>query len=235
MKNRNTNRDQLENRRTTFFLIGLISSLALVLVLFNLKSYFDPLVAGGCPKHEDKWVVEVDILRTFFSAPKAPEKKRTNPASKKPADPIFIALGNDEPFFDEPWEGEVLDSIGHIGEDFVPAIDVLALSRKPIFPGCEQIADEEERFTCFKESMAAYVGQRLKPCSGAFGVIPEKMYAQFIVDENGRITNLEIFRGQDPCNIERVEEVLKNLPAMQPGEHMGRKVRSRFVLPVNIR
>jgi hypothetical protein len=29
--------------------------------------------------------------------------------------------------------------------------------------------------------------------------------------------------------------VLKNLPAMQPGEHMGRKVRSRFVLPVNIR
>ena len=234
MKNRNTNRDQLEGRRTTFFLVGLSFTLCLALVLFNIKSYVEPLF-GGCPQQEESWIMETDIVRTFMAAQTPPEKQSNKQAAPKPGEPLFIAIGDELPFDDEPWDWEKLEAIAGVSEDVVLEIDVLALSHKPIFPGCEQILDEEERFECFKETMAAYVGKRLKPCSGAFGVTPEKMYAQFIVDENGRVTNIDILRGQDPCNIERVEDVLKNLPEMQPGEHMGKKVRSRFVLPVNIR
>ena len=234
MKIRNTNRDALEGKRVTFFLIGLTSSLALALVLFNIKTYIEPLIA--CTFDTDEpWAVETMVPRTFMHEPEAPKEKTKKTNALASVLPDFIAIGNETELGDFPSDDEGLEDIERFGEEYIEVIDVLALSRKPVFPGCEQILNEEERFACFKESMAEYVGKRLKPCTGAFGVTPERMYAQFIVDENGRVTNIEIIRGQDPCNIDNVENVLRNLPVMQPGEHMGKKVRSRFILPVNIR
>lgn len=234
MKIRNTNRDALESKRVTFFLIGLTSSLALALVLFDIKTYIEPLIT--CTFYTDEsWTEETIVPRNFMHEPEAAKEKTKKTNALASVLPDFIALSNETELGDFPSYDEGLEDIERFGEEYIEVIDVLALSRKPVFPGCEQILNEEERFTCFKESMAEYVGKRLKPCTGVFGVTPEIMYAQFIVNENGRVTKIEIIRGQDSCNIDNVENVLRNLPVMQPGEHMGKKVCSRFTLPVNIR
>lgn len=235
MKNRRTQRDDLEKRRPTFLLIGLVIALSITYGLLNLESERPDL-----PVCKSSVAYEPDDL-VIPNTWREPEKVETVEEIKEQKQDLLkniIEAPND---FKKPMEERPIDeplaTIPEIivEEDPVIEVDIYALERMPIFPGCENLLNEEERFNCFVDKVAKHVVGNFKPCEGAFGTTKEKLYIQFTIDEFGVIQAAKAIRGNDACNIDRALFAVTDLPKMKPGEYRGKPVRTRFVLPINIK
>lgn len=94
------------------------------------------------------------------------------------------------------------------------------VSKRPEFPGGE-------------EALMAYLSENLKyPRLALENNIQGIVVIRFVVDTEGRISNVEILKDiGGGCGAEAMR-VVKSMPAWTPGEHNGVKVNVRFVLPV---
>jgi protein TonB len=235
MKTRRTKKDELEKRRPTFLLIGLVIALGLTYGMLNLKTQ------ARLNIHVNKAAIvsfsdEFNTPRTFQKQ-KEQEVKQEIENTKKKLQEQFIEVPNEAmvPLENTIGIDEPLEEIPQFREDPILEIDIYALEKMPVFPGCEDLLNEEERFNCFVEQVSRHVVNNFKPCEGAFGVNKERLYIQFTIDENGRVTAAKAIRGDDECNIDRAVFVVNELPQMKPGEYRGKTVRTRFVLPINIK
>lgn len=61
-----------------------------------------------------------------------------------------------------------------------------------------------------------------------------KIYAQFVVEIDGSITDIVILRGAHPAIDREVKRVLRTMPAWKPAKLNGKKVRSRFTVPIRV-
>ena len=61
-----------------------------------------------------------------------------------------------------------------------------------------------------------------------------KVFASFIVEKDGSITNVKIIREIGYETGTEVLRVLKSMPKWLPAEQLGRKVRCSYTLPINI-
>ena len=224
----------LERNRPTFFLLGLCITLLGVYGLLNLKSEIamaNPTL--GCPEGiEDTYV----IPPTFRKPPQQEHKKEDlRKANKKMLSDLFIEVpDNTNLSVVENQEAFIIDDA--LGKEIpVITIDINSLDKKPVFPGCEEILDEKERYECFKFKMAAFVTANFKPCESAFGTINEKMYVMFVIDEFGRTGSVEVARAENDCNEKKVVQLIGKLPAMGPGMYMDKQVKTRFILPIHIK
>ncbi len=59
------------------------------------------------------------------------------------------------------------------------------------------------------------------------------LYVTFIVEKDGRITNIKILKGIGGGCDEEVISVIKNMPPWTPGTQKGKAVRVQFNMPVN--
>jgi protein TonB len=152
---------------------------------------------------------------------------------------IFVEVSNDTKvkIIDEPVDdgSQQLVEIPIFKEEPVIEVDIYALEKMPVFPGCEDLLDEEARYNCFVQQVSKHVVSNFKPCEGAWGISKERLYIQFTVDEKGNVTAAKAIRGSDECNVDRALWVVNDLPKMKPGEYRGQTVRTRFVLPINIK
>ncbi len=94
------------------------------------------------------------------------------------------------------------------------------VSKRPEYPGGE-------------EALMAYLAENIKyPRLALENNIQGIVVVRFVVDTEGRISNVEILKDiGGGCGAEAVR-VVKAMPNWTPGEHNGVKVSVRFVLPV---
>lgn len=224
----------LELGRPTFFLLGLCITLLGVYGLFNLKTEINSERPTYCPEINEETYV---IPQTMRKAPQ-PDKKKSDlkKANKKVLSDWFIEIPNNALTLVDDENNELLMIDETLGKE-IPTItvDINSLDKKPIFPGCENILDEKERFECFKIKMGAFVRANFKPCESAFGITQEHMYVMFVIDEFGRAGKAEVARAQNECNGEKAIHLIDKLPAMSPGMYLDKKVKTRFILPINIK
>lgn len=62
--------------------------------------------------------------------------------------------------------------------------------------------------------------------------IEGRVFAKFIVEKDGSITNIKIIKGAHPLLDAEAIRVISLSPNWIPGKQSGRTVRSQFVLPV---
>lgn len=60
-----------------------------------------------------------------------------------------------------------------------------------------------------------------------------KVYVSFVVEKDGRITNVEIQRGVSIDLDKEAKRVIRNMPNWNPGETKGERVRTKCSLPIN--
>lgn len=235
MKNRETFRSPADKHRPTFFLVGLVLALLGVYGLFNMR--FQANQSFVLDKPTTDKIPEEFPMRTFREKPKVVEKQKANKKEKQLLlDDLFKIVGNDIYTNND----DSLFALDDINDNFRQPeviegpIMMELLDKKPIFPGCEDILDEKERFDCFQYHVQKFVANNIKVCNGPFGVVAEKVYASFAIDVQGNIVDIEIARGEDVCNINSVKNVLTKLPQMQPGQYRGQAVKTRFAIPINI-
>ncbi|MDR0422933.1 MAG: M56 family metallopeptidase [Proteiniphilum sp.] len=112
----------------------------------------------------------------------------------------------------------------------------------PGLPPAEEGGDDSEIFTVTELSpvfpggdaaLMRFVSDSVRyPEEAMEKGIEGRVITNFVVEKDGRISNVDVVRGVDPLLDAEAVRVLRLMPAWTPGKQRGEAVRVRFTLPV---
>ena len=107
------------------------------------------------------------------------------------------------------------------------------IEQVPVFPGCEDLATNEERKDCTSSKIQHFIAKNfdikaVKPYSKK-GV--NRVIVQFTIDKNGRIANVKS-RASSPELENEAKRLINSLPEMTPGKQKGEPVNVIYSLPI---
>ena len=203
----------LERKRGLFLQIGLVVSLLLVLVAFEYKSYEKVAYNLGQLNLDD---LEEEIIPIT--------KQEVKPPPPPPPPPEVIEIVEDEVEIEneieiedtESDEDEEIEIEEEDDEEFFMVVENM-----PEFPGGDL-------------GLMKYIQKNVKypPIAKEYN-ITGKVYVSFIVDRQGKVTNVKVVRGVDKNLDAEAVRVVKSLPKYKPGKQRGKAVRVMFTIPIN--
>ena len=85
-------------------------------------------------------------------------------------------------------------------------------------------------------ALSAFLSENIKyPKSALEDSISGRVIISFIVEKNGKISDVQVARSVHPSLDEEAARVVKMMPKWTPGIQNGKPVRVRFTLPVNFK
>jgi len=223
MEVKKSTKADLENKRTIFLEIGLVAVIGLSLLAFNWTS-------GGNKELENMVVQETAVEQEIIPITRQEEIKTPPPVAPVAATTDFKIVKNDVKVTDE------FDFSSD--DDPSKAVKVVAFQEKE-----EQAVVEEEVFFIVEEmpsfqgkgqdGFRTYIGQNLKyPEIAQENGIQGKVFVSFVVEGDGRITNVKVVRGVDPALDKEAVRVVAAAPKWTPGKQRNKPVRVSFTFPI---
>jgi len=223
MKTKKNENLKLEKYRPLFFWFGMTLSMLLVISAFEWKTRYDTRIMDR-GEFTDQMTEIIPI--TVQDEPKPPEPK------KKVIAPVIV-------------ESDEIDDL----EKIEIIIDTEDLTKKDLDSLLGDITEEipEEIFNPIGleknpmpmggyEAFYTYVAKNVKyPAQAQRMGLEGKVFVQFIVDQTGKLTSIEVMRGIGAGCDEEAVRVLKNAPIWEPGKQRGRAVKVRMVLPITFK
>ena len=219
MKNRKTQKANLENKRLLFFEIGFILALLFVISAFSLKDY-DKQIYTPVSLKDDGLATEI--------VPITVQKKKPIPLPPPQISNIKIVkdfVNTDETFsidvnIDEEEGYEIYIPANEPEDDTDETPPFIIVQDMPMFPGGTS-------------ELMRYLATNIKyPPYAKEAGIQGRVFINFIVETDGSITNVKILRGIGGGCDEEAIRVVKNMPKWKPGMQRGKPVRVPFNLPV---
>ncbi|MFC5195618.1 energy transducer TonB [Bizionia hallyeonensis] len=103
----------------------------------------------------------------------------------------------------------------------------------PVFPGCS--GNNVALRNCFSAKITEHIQKHFKYPESALDLgIHGKVYVMFIIDSQGRVSNIRS-RGPDPQLEKEAERIIGLLPIMQPGKQRGKPVKVPYSIPINFK
>ena len=230
MKNRKADSVNLENKKTTFFLIGLVATLAAVWIAFEWRTYERSLMDLGQLDME----VDDEIIPIT-------QRQQQPPPPPPPAPPEVIQIVENDLEIEEMQmeatefdEAEEIEFVEEVEEETDEIFNFAVVENKPVYPGCEKYATEEERFQCFNSSIMTHIAKNFKfPEMARQMGIQGRVFVNFVIEKDGSISNVIVARGVDPLLDDEAIRVVKSLPKFQPAKQRGKPVRMQYTVPIN--
>lgn len=98
------------------------------------------------------------------------------------------------------------------------------------------VVENQPTFRGGNSAMMKFLSDNIKyPVEAIEKKIDGRVITNFIVEKDGRITDVQVVRGIDPLLDKEAARVVQSMPNWQPGTHRGENVRVRFTLPVVFR
>jgi TonB family protein len=108
------------------------------------------------------------------------------------------------------------------------------VDQKPIFPGCENFPTEKLRFVCFNKKIINHITQYFEyPELARQMGIQGKVYVNFVIEKNGRVSSVTIARGVDKLIDDEAIRIIRKLPRLSPAMNNGKAVRMQYTVPIN--
>lgn len=213
----------LERRKKTFTLIGLVVAPGLVYAGFELFATQDKK-DYALPEYEEEIIVEDDVIATDQTPPPPP------PPPPAVQQEVVLNIVEDnikiETNFDFTAEFDENESL----EDYTP-IEIIeeVVEEAPIV----RIAEKMPEFVGGSDALYEYLRNNIVyPEIARNNGIQGTVVLEFVVEKNGSITNAKAIVPLYPdCDQEAIRVVLK-MPKWKPGEQMGKPVRVYFNLPI---
>ncbi len=128
---------------------------------------------------------------------------------------------------------EVAEIIEEKIEEKVEEVPFVLIENVPIYPGCENQADNLSRKKCMSAKINALIHQEFNTNLGAelglYGI--NRIYVVFKIDEFGNVIDIKS-RGPHKVLEAEAERVIKMLPKMSPGKQRNRPVSVVYTLPI---
>lgn len=224
----------LTRRSVLFLQLGLILVLLLTYGAIEWKTYDRDNADIGELDLGDLDDEEIPITEIQNTPP---------PPPPPPPAPEIIEVVEDE----EEVEEDVIESTETTQEEIVEVREVVeapveeeiadvpfaVIENVPIFPGCENMKNNDERKKCMSEKVQEFVQRRFNTDLGSqlglSGV--NRVIVVFKIDKNGNITDVRS-RAPHPRLEQEAARVVNQLPKMQPGKQRGKPVGVSYSLPI---
>lgn len=222
MEQKKTEKANLQSKKFTFLEIGLVLTLLAIWGVFEFTTKAENAAIQNnyisCGGDDDM----IDIIVTRPEPPQPPA-----PPAPKIADIIEVTTDN-EPVNDLPVDTEI---------DAGSAVQIEEL---PVVSCSEEVNEEDEPPIVICEDMPEFRGNLLKyvaehvvyPEIAKENDIQGTVYVGFVIDENGKVTDVTILRGVDPILDKEALKVVENLPDWKPGKQSGKNVKVRMNIPI---
>ena len=158
-------------------------------------------------------LIDINIVPDDTKTPEILELPDSNENPKKLNISDIVEIVEEGPILEEP-------------------IPFTILEEAPIFPGCENLKNEEAK-ACFTKQMTKFVN-RTFDASIAEGLNlsgKQKIYAQFTIGKNGLVTDIQIRAPHKSLEKEALR-VIEKLPEMTPGKQRKKAVPVKYTLPI---
>jgi protein TonB len=220
MDRRKTPKTELESKRTIFLQLGLIFTLALVLLAFEWKSY--DRVVYDLGEREDVDVMEEVILNT--------KQEVKPPPPKPPPQTTILNIVEDDIEVDLDIEIDAeADELTEI-EEYIPVeMDEEESGEAEIFT----VVEESPGFPGGDVARIRYLQENIRyPQMARESGIQGTVYVTFVVEKDGRVTDVRILRGIGGGCDEEAIRVINAMPRWNPGKQRGKPVRVQFNMPI---
>ncbi len=215
----------LENKRRTFLLIGLVLSLGMVLAAFEWTTKAKQVETLG---QLGSIVVEEEVI---------PITRRDEVKPPPPPPPPKVAevinIVEDDVELDEEFEMEETEVTDETLIDVSPIVEAAEeeeVEEEKIF----YIVEEHPEFPGGERALLKFIHNSLRyPVVAQENGIQGRVFYKFVVDIDGSVRDVEIIRGPDPSLNKEAKRVLENLPKFKPGKQRGRPVRVYFSSAIN--
>ncbi len=223
----------LENLRGLFVQAGLVFALVLVIVAIEWKTY-------------DRTASDLGELDVQIDDEIIPITQRdlAPPQPPPPPPPEVIEVVEDDVELeeeleiqttetDETEEVEVIEMEEEVSDE---VLSFAVVESVPVFPGCEGASNNAERQQCFQTEMQRFVAKNYKfPEMARQMGIQGRVYIDFVIEKDGRVSNVRVVRGVDDLLDDEAVRVIKALPKFQPAKQRGKPVRMSFTMPFNLK
>jgi protein TonB len=206
----------LERRKSSFMLIGLLTALAITLVAFEWTAFEEKLTEMG--------KLQLDLLEEEVIPPSATPPP---PPPPPPAPTTVIEIVEDD---------EKVEEVEQLDNEVKEDTKVDPIQRQEEEVEVEQIftiVEEMPSFLGGEAELFKYLGKAIKypqmaQESGISGVV----YVTFVVDKDGKIRDAKVLRGIGGGCDEEAIRVVKAMPAWKPGKQRGKPVTVQYNLPI---
>ncbi len=214
----------LENKKSIFFEIGLAISLLLVLVAFEWTST-DTVNVEQLQTQEVKVEEEMmDITRQDeIKQPEPPKVVAVTDVIKIVEDNVDIKDNSD--IFDSDFKEDAAVKIvefNDVEEEVEEYTPFVVVEEMPNFGkgGIDEFRNN-------------YISKNLKyPDVAAENGIQGRVFINFVVEPDGRVTNVKVVRGVDSSLDKEAVRVVSSSPQWKPGKQRGKPVRVQFTIPI---
>lgn len=211
----------LDDKKLTFTLIGLVVALFIVWRVFEYRSY---------DKQEyEAFTRTVEVMDEEMEITKQEQPKPQVQAPKPQVTQIQVV--------EDDTEVEDIDINAEVDQDEVieeyvyeaPEIEEEEIVEEEVFLSVE----ENPEFPGGNAKLLEYVQKNLKyPMMARESDIQGKVYVGFVVEKDGSISNVRVLRGIGGGCDEEAVRVVQTLPKFKPGKQRGNPVRVQYTLPI---
>ena len=213
----------LESKKLTFALIGLVVTLFIVWRVFEYKSY-------------DKQVIDdmqrtVEVIEEELVEITKQEQPKPQPPAPKPQVTQIQIVEDDVEVEDEIDINAEVDQDEAIEEfEFTPPeIEEEEIVEAEIF----KVVEEMPEFPGGAAKMMEFIQKNIKyPLMARESDIQGRVFVNFVVEPDGSITNVTVMRGIGGGCDEEALRVVQSMPSWKPGKQRGSAVRCSFTVPI---
>jgi len=219
MESKKTQKADLSNKRGLFFSIGLFSALSVALMAFEWKQ-----------TDEKVDLLSAKSTNTFEEMIEVPTTQQLPPLAPVIQQPKIVEV---------PDEEEIQENLNIDLDNESPRIEVASVA-------VAEAEDEvDEIFTIVEESampnggMPAFykylVDNMRYPAQARRLGVEGKVTLSFVVDKNGKISEVNVLRGIGSGCDEEAVRVMQNAPSWKPGKQRGKAVKQRCIMPISFK
>lgn len=213
----------LESKKLTFALIGLVLTLFVVWRVFEYKSYDKQSI--------DDLQRTVEVIEEEMVEITKQEQPKVQPPQPKPQVTQIQVVEDDVEVEDEIDINAEVDQDEVIEEyDFTPPeIEEEEIVEAEIF----KVVEEMPEFPGGAAKMMEYIQKNIKyPMMARESDIQGRVFVSFVVEPDGKITNVAVLRGIGGGCDEEALRVVQSMPNWKPGKQRGSAVRCSFTVPI---
>lgn len=223
----------LTKRSVLFFQIGMIIMLFVAWQAIEWKTYDKEIIDIGQLNLDDEDEEEIPI--TEFIPPPPP------PPPPPPAPEVIEIVEDDEEVEETVIESTETDQFEEIVEietieeavEEIADVPFAVIENVPIYPGCENMKNNNERKKCMSEKIDAFVKRKFNAeLANDLGLSGrQRISVQFKIDSKGKVVDV-LARAPHPRLEAEAKSVISQLPDMTPGKQRGKAVGVLYSLPI---
>ena len=212
----------LENKRMTFVLMGVILALGLFYVAFE---WTEQEITVYQVENNMEAMFEEEIVENTF-------REETPPPPPPPAPDVIEELN----IVENDVETENVDIVSEDDQKTVQEVvkvPIAPIEEDPDLVTVFRVVENMPEFPGGAVELMKYLSSNVKyPIIAQENGIQGRVIVQFTVRRDGSIDDVEVVRSADPNLDKEAIRVIKSMPNWKPGEQRGKKVNCKFTVPV---